>query len=145
MPGENGEGGSNINIERFFENILQHPLAQLADIFFSHKTHFHIQLGKFRLAVGTQIFIAEAACQLEISVGSGYHQNLLEELGALRQGIKAAGVYSGGHQIIAGALWGALAENGRFNFVKAFIIKKMTHGYGYFMTQPQSVLHFRAA
>ena len=44
-----------------------------------------IELGEFRLAVGAQVFVAEAFGDLEVAVEAGDHQQLLEQLRRLRQ------------------------------------------------------------
>ncbi len=41
-------------------------------------------------AVGPRVFIAEAADDLHVLVAAGHHQDLLEQLRALRQGVEAA-------------------------------------------------------
>ncbi len=71
--------------------------------------HFQIDLGKFRLAVGAQIFIAEAADNLEILVESRDHQNLLEQLRRLRQRVETPRLHPAGNQVVARALraWSA--------------------------------------
>ena len=50
--------------------------------------HFQIDLGEFGLAVGAQIFVAEAAHDLKIFVEARDHQYLLEQLRRLRQGVE---------------------------------------------------------
>ena len=67
--------------EKSFDNF---PNAFLLRI-----RHLQINLGKFRLTVGTQIFVAEAAHDLKISVEAGDHQNLFKHLRRLRQRIES--------------------------------------------------------
>ena len=81
--------------------------------------HFQIDLGEFRLAVGAQVFVAETAHDLKIFVEAGDHQDLLEHLRRLRQGIKRPGLHAAGHQIVARAFRrGARHERG-FNLEKS--------------------------
>jgi hypothetical protein len=44
-----------------------------------------VQLREFELPVGPQILVAQAAGNLIVPVDSGHHQQLLGQLGALRQ------------------------------------------------------------
>ena len=48
------------------------------------------------LAVAAQVLVAEAAGDLEVAVDAGDHQQLLELLGALRQGVDVPGLECGG-------------------------------------------------
>ena len=63
--------------------------------------HLQIDLGKLRLAVGAQVFVAETAHDLKIFIEAGDHQNLLEHLRRLRQGIKRPRLHAAGHEIVA--------------------------------------------
>src|SRR2546426_821557 len=64
------------------------------------ESHLDIQLGKFRLAVGAQVLVAEAPYNLEITIEARNHQKLLEELGGLRQGVKAPVLQAAGHEVV---------------------------------------------
>ena len=44
---------------------------------------FDINLGKLRLPVGTQVFVAETLGDLVIAIHTGHHQQLLEKLRGL--------------------------------------------------------------
>src|SRR5579875_339731 len=63
--------------------------------------HFHVDLGKFGLPVGSQILVAETLGDLVVTVESGDHQNLLEQLWRLGKRVKTTGIYSAGNEIIA--------------------------------------------
>ncbi len=52
--------------------------------------HLQVDLGELGLAIGAQVFVAEAAHDLEILVEAGDHQDLLEHLRRLRQGVESA-------------------------------------------------------
>ena len=81
----------------------------LQNVLLLHKGHFHIHLRELRLAVGAQVFIPEAASHLIILVNAAYHQQLLENLRALGQGIEGARMYAAGHEVVPCALGGGLA------------------------------------
>ena len=78
--------------------------------------HLQIDLGKFRLPVGTQVFIAEATHNLKIFVAPGDHQNLLEQLRRLRQRIKRSWLHPAGDEIIARSLRRRSRHERRFDF-----------------------------
>src|SRR5207244_8826017 len=84
---------------------LEHVLAL-------YEAHFEVELGEFGLAVGAEVFVAEAACYLEVAPDAGDHEELLELLGRLGQGVELAGVHAAGHQVVSRSLRGALDEDG---------------------------------
>ena len=77
-----------------FKNMFYQALKHLYDIFLLYKTHFAVYLGKFRLTVGAQILVAETFGQLEIPVESTHHQQLLEYLRTLGQGIEFTRIHT---------------------------------------------------
>ena len=111
------------------------------DIFRVDEAHFHVKLGKFRLAGGTAILVAEAAGHLIVLVQSGEHQQLLVDLRALRQGIEGARLDAGGHQIVARAFGGGLAQNGRFHLDKALLVHVVAQEFDDLVPEKQHVLH----
>ena len=64
----------------------------LEDVVAGDEAHLEVDLGELRLAVGAGVFIAEALADLQVAVAARDHQDLLEDLGALRQGVELAGV-----------------------------------------------------
>ena len=52
------------------------------------KGHFHINLRKLRLAVGSEVLVAEAARHLIILVYAAYHKELFVDLRGLRKRIE---------------------------------------------------------
>ena len=67
------------------KNLADHVLEKIPDFLFTDKRHFTVDLGEFRLAIRSQILITETLRNLVITVESGNHQQLLEQLGRLRQ------------------------------------------------------------
>ncbi len=61
------------------------------DVFAVDESHLHVELGEFRLAIGTRVFIAEAAHDLHVLIATANHQKLLEELRRLGQSVKLPG------------------------------------------------------
>src|SRR3546814_1182080 len=67
----------------------------------------------FRLAVGAQILVAEAAGDLVVAVEARHHQQLLEQLRRLRQRKELAGMRARRHQIVARAFRRRLGQDRR--------------------------------
>ena len=82
----------------------QHLLHQLDDVVLVDEGHFDVELGELRLPVGTEVLVAVAARDLVVPLDPADHQQLLEQLRALRQGVPAAGTQSRRHQEVAGTL-----------------------------------------
>ena len=74
-------------------------------ILLCRKCHLHIQLIEFtRRSVTTSILITEARCNLEITVKTGSHQELLELLRCLRKCIELARMLSGRNEVVTRTL-----------------------------------------
>ena len=68
------------------------------------EAHLGIELHELVLPVGAQVLVAQAAGDLEVAVDAGDHQQLLEQLRRLRQGVERAGLLARRHEELAGAL-----------------------------------------
>ena len=128
-----------------FEEILCHFLKGVDNIVLLHKTHFAVNLRELRLAVGAEVFVAEAFHDLEIAVHACHHEQLLERLRALRQGVELAGVHARGNDEVARALRRRAHEHGRFDFEETFLVEEMAHGEAELMAQFQVAAHHFAA
>src|SRR3712207_7044962 len=47
------------------------------------RSHLDVELGELRLPVGAEVLVAVAAGDLEVALGAGHHEQLLEQLRAL--------------------------------------------------------------
>ena len=79
------------------------------------EAHLEVELGELRLAIAAQVLVAEAAGDLEVAVEAGDHEELLELLGALRQGVDRARLEARRDDEVAGALGGALDQDRRLD------------------------------
>ncbi len=107
--------------------------------------HFQVELGEFRLTVGTQIFVAEATGHLHVAVVAGDHQNLFIELRRLRERIKRAVLDAAGNEIVAGAFGGAAAKHGSFDIEKTVLVEVVAHFLDDAVAELQNALRFGAA
>jgi len=62
-----------------------------------------VDLGKLRLAVRPQVFVAKAPYDLEVFIEARNHQDLFEELRRLGQRIKRSRIYAAWNQVVARA------------------------------------------
>ena len=131
--------------QSFFKDIVYHVFDEGQDFVLVHEGHFHVELGKFRLTVGTQVFIAEAAGDLVVTVHAGDHQKLFEDLRGLGQCIELAFVDAARYEVVTSAFGRALAQFRRFDIDEAVAVQEGTHGMLYFMAHDEVVLHFRTA
>ena len=109
-----------IVVQRFLEDVLHHSFCGFKNFLAVCKTHFHINLREFRLAVTACIFIAVAACNLEIFVKSADHKKLLVQLRTLRKGIEFSRMNAAWNKIIACAFRCRFYECRCFDFKKSF-------------------------
>ena len=72
--------GAQIHARHVLPQILYQLFHHFPHLFGAHEGGFHIDLGKFGLTVGTQIFVAEAFDDLVVTVEAAHHQQLLEQL-----------------------------------------------------------------
>ena len=68
--------------------MFGHTFEGLDDVFLSDERHLAVDLSELRLTVGTQVLVAETLRNLEITVETADHQQLLQCLRALRQCIE---------------------------------------------------------
>ena len=81
----------------------QDLLERAHDIVLVHEGHLDIDLGELGLTVGTQILVAEALGNLVVALNATDHEQLLQELRGLRQGVEVARLNTAGNDEVAGA------------------------------------------
>ena len=79
-PGHAREFGGQVHSHGLAESIPKDRFPHVEYILFLDEGHFHVQLGKFRLTIRTQVLVPEAPSHLEIAVETSDHQDLLENL-----------------------------------------------------------------
>ncbi len=107
--------------------------------------HLHVELGEFGLAIGAEVFIAEASGDLEIAVVAGDHQDLLVKLRRLRESVEMAGMEAAGDEEIAGAFGRGAAEHGGLDLDEPQAAHGVAHHLGHLVTHQQDALHLRPA
>ena len=91
---------------------MHHRLHRAEHVLLGGEAHFQVELIEFaRGAVGAGVLVAKTGRDLEVAVEAGDHQQLLELLGRLRQGVELARMDAGRHQIVPGAFRRRGGEN----------------------------------
>ena len=122
----------------------QHVLQYGKYVILRGKGHLHVQLVKLTGgAVRPGVLVPEAGGDLEVPVKAGGHQQLLELLGRLGQGIELSGVVPGGHQIVPGTLRGGGGQDGGGDLQKAMLCHGLPQGGHYLAPEDDVVLHRR--
>src|ERR1019366_5828522 len=112
------------------ERGLQEAFNHAEDRLRPRKTDLQIDLGELRLAVGAQIFVAEAARNLKILIEARDHKDLLKELRRFRQRVKFARIHAAGHQVVARAFGGRARHERGLNLVEALRVEMVANGDG---------------
>ena len=105
----------------------QNLLGEQHDIVLRDEAHLHIQLSELGLAVGAEILVAVAPSNLVVPLDTADHQQLLEQLRALRQCVEAAGLQSGRHEEVASPLGRRTCQRRRFH-LDEFVVSQDTAG-----------------
>ena len=145
LPRQAGKGIIDLPAHDLLEHGFEEPLKMPQNVLLLHKGHFHIHLRELRLTVGAQVFIPEASGHLIILVNAAHHQQLLEDLRALGQGVELAVVHPAGHQIIPRTLRGGLGEHGGLHREEALAVQIILSALLHPMAEAQPLHHLRAA
>ena len=104
MPCHLLELGWQLHVEHFLEEVACHVLKEVDYVVLVDKRHFAVNLCELRLTVGTKVFVAEALGYLEVAVESAHHEQLLQGLRALWQGVELSWVHARRHNEVACSL-----------------------------------------
>ena len=137
-----GVGGDPVVLAELHIQGLQHLFQSGQHVVLGGEGHLHVQLIELAGGtVGTGVLITEAGSDLEVLVEAGGHQQLLELLGSLGQGIELAGVVTGGNQVVAGTLGGGGGEDGGGDLQEALLGHGGTDGGNHLAAQDDVLLH----
>ena len=112
------------DVHHLLEHVLGPAFEDLQHVLLFDERHFAVDLCEFGLTVGAQVLVAEAAHDLEIFVVSGHHQQLLEGLRRLGQGIELVGTHAAGNHEVAGAFGRRVDQIGGFDFEEALRVEE---------------------
>ena len=114
-------------------------LGQQDHVLLAHEAHLDVELGELGLAVGAEVLVAVAARDLEVPLDARDHQQLLEQLRALRQRVERAGLQPGGHQEVARALRCRPGQCRRLHLDEAVAGEHVARGGVHLRPQPDRV------
>ena len=100
-------------------------------------------MGKLRLAVGAQVFVAKATRDLVVLIQAGDHANLFEDLGRLRQREEFARLHARRHDVITRAFGSRLDQVRCFDLRKALLVHVLIDCQQQPMAQAQVRLQLR--
>ena len=112
-----------------------HILEELEHIFLFHERHLTVDLRELGLTVCAQVLITETLGNLEVTVETTDHQQLLQGLGRLRQCIELSWVHTRRHHKVTGTLWGRTNQNRRFYLDEVLAIQEVTNQDRHTVTQ----------
>jgi hypothetical protein len=79
-------------------------LTESEDVVLLDEAHLDVELGELRLPVSPEVLVPVAPGNLVVALHPSDHEQLLEQLGALREGVPRARGKSRGHDEVPGAL-----------------------------------------
>lgn len=130
LVGDAGEGQGDFGAVGGFEHGDQQAFDEVDDVGLGDEGGFDVDLRELRLAVGAQVFIAEAAGDLEVALEAGDHEELFVLLRGLREGEEFGGAEAGGDEEVARAFGGGVGEDGGFDFNEALAVEVVASGGG---------------
>ena len=121
--------------------LAQHVLGDGDDVVLLDEAHLHIELGELGLTVGAEVLIPVAAGDLVVALHTGDHEQLLEQLRALRQGVPGARCQTSRDQEVAGSLRGGAGQGGGLDLHEVMGVQDPASGLADLGTQADGVLH----
>ena len=105
------------------EHAAQHRFDRGEHILLRDEAHLDVELVELAgRAVGARVLVAKARRNLEVAVEAGDHDQLLELLWRLRQGVELPRMQARRHEIVARALGRGGGEDRRLEFEEALLL-----------------------
>ena len=115
------------------------------DVVLADKAHLGVELHELVLAIGAQVFVAKATSDLVVAIHTSHHQQLLEQLWALRQRVERAWLFAARHQELAGALGSRRHQHWSLYFDEALRFHRAADGRVHLGAYAEVLLHALAA
>ena len=126
-----------------FEHVLGPALEDFEHVLLLDERHFAVDLRELGLAVGAQVLVAEAAHDLEILVVAGDHQQLLERLRRLGQGVELVGRHAARHDEVARSFGRRTHQAGGFDLEESLVGEEAADLLGHLVAQNHVALQGR--
>ena len=89
-------------VGEFLKHAMDDRFDRIENVLLGHKAHLKVELIKLaRRAIGARILVAKARRDLEVTVETRDHDQLLELLRRLRQRVKFPRMQPRGHEVVA--------------------------------------------
>ena len=124
--------------ERRLDDGLAHEAEHLV---LTHEGRLDVELGELELAIGPQVLVPHAAGDLVVAVDPADHEELLGDLGALRQHVERAALQPGRDRELARALGRRRPEQRRLDLDEALALHGPSQRAVHLRPQPQVALH----
>jgi hypothetical protein len=125
--------------------LASRPSTSWNDVVLLDEAGLDVDLGELGLTVGAQVFVTEAAGDLEITLKASDHEELLVLLGCLRQREELAWAESGRHKEVASPFRRWVREDRRFDFDETGSVEVIASGGGDLVTRADVPVHALAA
>ena len=127
------------------EQVACQFLKYFKHILLVSKRHLTVNLSELGLTVGTQVFVAEALCNLEIAVESTHHKQLLQRLRRLRKSIELPGIHTARNHKVAGTFRCRADKYRGLYLYELLRVKEIADKNGHAVAQFQIFSYARAA
>ena len=127
------------------EHRAEHRLGHLQDVVLLDERHLDVELGELGHPVRPGVLVAEAAHDLEVALKAPDHEQLLEQLRRLGQGIERARGHARGHEEVARALRGRAGQERRLDLQEVERVELAPDDLADPVAQGDGVLQRRAA
>ncbi len=124
---------------------MEEPLDQGVDVLLRNERRFDVDLGELGLAVGAEVFVAEAPGDLDVAPQTRDLQQLFEKLWRLRQGIERLLVDPRRHQKVPRPFRGRSGEDRGLHLDEVHLVEVPSDGSNHLVAQHQVGGHFRSS
>jgi len=108
--------------------LLDDLLAKSDHVVLVHEGHLDVKLCELGLAIGPEVLVAVAAGDLVVLLHACHHEQLLEQLRRLRQGVPRPRRKAGGHQEVAGTLGSRVRQRGSLDLEEVVALEHAARG-----------------
>ena len=139
MPGDARQRGRHVDADDLPAG--RHGLLRQGDdVILVDEAHLDVELGELGLTVSSEVLVAVATCDLVVALHARHHEQLLEQLGALRQGVPAPGGKTSRHQEVTGTLRSGTGQGRGLDVIEVVAVENLTNGVGYLGAQHQGLM-----
>ena len=125
--------------------LRQHRRIEVLDeaqhVVLLDEAHLEVELGVLGLSVGPGVLVPEAAGDLEVLVHARDHEELLELLRRLGQGVELPRIEAAGNEVVPGAFRSALDQDGGLDLEETAFVQEVPDVLDHPVPKHDSLLH----